>query len=224
MKVQLIMLPQPVLVSDETKQTSDKVWNPYVQQVLTASEVFMPHGYKVIAGIPQLPSIDFSALSEDECKSIGWVDVEKVANLWYESLFNDFDRVQGKHKIIDLKRIDSIAKFKQGYKAAQPFSDKKYSLEDVKNAIQLAREIKDGKEVLELEGMLGLTEVCTHNCEALPEAEIIKRISQPRVFNVEVEKEQASLGEVFNGRNTHTMWADPKPKITNNSIKILKLL
>lgn len=219
MKVQLIMLPQPVLVSDETKQTSDKVWNPYVQQVLTASEVFMPHGYKVIAGIPQLPSIDFSALSEDECKRIGWVNVEMLRaialvdkNYDYKDEFN----VAGAGGY--------CSGYMDGFQAAQSLSDKKYSLEDVKNAIQLAREIKDGKEVLELEGMLGLTEVCTHNCEALPEAEIIKRISQPRVFNVEVEKEQASLGEVFNGRNTHTMWADPKPKITNNSIKILKLL
>ena len=38
---------------------------------------------EVIAGIPELPSIDFSLLSEEDCKTIGFVDIEKLATRKY---------------------------------------------------------------------------------------------------------------------------------------------
>lgn len=43
---------------------------------------------KIVAGIPDLPSIDFSSLSEEDCKKIGWVDVEKLALKYVISIYS----------------------------------------------------------------------------------------------------------------------------------------
>ena len=64
MNYKLIMLPNPILVSDEEKQIFDRVWNSYVEKILRVSEVFMPHGNKIIAGIEGLPKLDLSAIAE----------------------------------------------------------------------------------------------------------------------------------------------------------------
>lgn len=81
-KYQLVKLQDKyILVSDEEKQIFDKVWNSHVGKVLTVSDVFMPHGDKIIAGLDNQPSIDFSLLSEVDCKTINFIDVEKLALL-----------------------------------------------------------------------------------------------------------------------------------------------
>lgn len=62
---------------------------------------------KIIAGIKDLPSIDFSLLSEEDCKKIGWVDVEKLC----PCIGNDF-------------RFEWIS----GFKIAQFLNDKLFRM------------------------------------------------------------------------------------------------
>ena len=71
---------------------------------------------KIIAGIEFLPSIDFSLLSEEDCKTIGWVDIYQLA---FNECGNDSN---GK------------ANFIRGFKTAQSLNDKMFSLEDIDNA------------------------------------------------------------------------------------------
>ena len=181
----LIMLPNPIVVSDEEIKEGDWFlpisgigWKLNVPVQADGKGGYNNnHCKKIIAGIPELPSIDFSGLTEEECKRIGWVDVEKLANDWYESLFNDFERVEGKDKIIDLKRIDSITKFKKGFKTAESLNEKKFSEDDLKNALfamyllTIKMTDKSGTKLFEDTGY----------------EKIIQSLSQPKVFDVELE-------------------------------------
>ena len=65
-------------------------------------------------------------------------------------------------------------------------SAKQFTEEDMRKAIELAREIKDGKDVFELEGILGLTEICTHNMNVLSADKIIQSL-RPKPIAVELE-------------------------------------
>ena len=84
------MLPQPILVSDEKYNDGNFVLLPYSYDIVKCvnGTTFIEGSKKIIAGIPELPSIDFSGLSEEDCKKIGWVDVEKIANEYYGAYFD----------------------------------------------------------------------------------------------------------------------------------------
>ena len=87
-----------------------------------------------------------------------------------------------------------------GFKAAQKLNEKKFSLEDIKKAF---------KE--------GLSYTTTKHYHDYSEDLFINSLSQPKVFDIEVEMEQYT-------QNYHKdIWYD-RPKITNNSIKIIKVL
>lgn len=195
MKIQLVNYVEPILIGDEL--TSDQAQTiPHYQS--NDKKLF-----KIIAGIHGLPSIDFSALSEEDCKKIGWVDVEKLAM---------------KECVCGTGDCSHVKSYIRGFKAAQALNEKKFSGEDVRKAIEMAREIIDGKEVFELEGILGLTEVCTHNCSVHSVDKIIQSLSQPKVFDVEVEMEAYKVNGMSDEASS---W---RPKITNNSIKVTKVL
>ncbi len=191
MKLQLIMLPNPIVVSDE-KVTGVTAYNSESKQI----EVFCSHpkydewGLKIIAGIQQLPSIDFSALSEEDCKKIGWVDVEKLARSYAKiHPTKDIDEEE-RYFNSNCKYYDA---FKEGFKAAQSLNEKKFSEEDLIKAY-LSNSPTDEKGV----------------------KSFIQSLSQPKVFDVEVEMKL--LPQAY-GHGEYS-----QPKITNNSIKILKIL
>lgn len=217
MKLQLIMLPQPILVSDEeiknginafychpshnfpdggmiTKIENIKYsdYKPYEVKHIEGWGV--KEGYKkIIAGIPELPSINFSALSEEDCKKIGWVDVEKLAE--------DFG---GNGKFLTDKKYG----FREGFKAAQSLNEKKFSEEDVLWVMNLAYANGVNNKGMGRDFMMG-------------------RLSQPKVFDVEVEMEELFLEEdSLNYTHEKNDISGSKwfPKITNNSIRVIKII
>lgn len=181
------MLPnQPILVSDEEYKKEDK-------------QVFVINGvvHRVIAGLPELPQIDFSALSPKEHATIGYIDVVNLA------IKNG----------CDIKDISGYS-FIKGFKTAQSFNEKKFTKEDLKKAIEMARE---------KEYSWGQP---TGNHEH-GEDDIIEFLSQPKVFDVEVEIEELFLEEdSLNYTHEKNDISGSKwfPKITDNKIKILKVL
>lgn len=196
------MLPQPILVSTnaieginpqvtyfDDKVDADGIYrgvefgtNKPIYNIILGINENRRVVKKIIAGIPELPSIDFSVLSEEDCKKIRWVDVEKLAR--------DFAGIKHNRPLDDEERYYNSLEcmkydlFKEGFKTAQSLNEKKFSEEDIRKAIEMAREIIDGKEVFEIEGILGLTEVCTHNCSVHSVDKIIQSLSQPKVFDV----------------------------------------
>lgn len=237
MKIQLIILPnQPILVSDEEFEegysgpivisTRDKElinkpdfvvstkMDALQGKILNLKDntwVWCDEGKKIIAGFPDLPKINFSALSEEDCKKIGWIDVRNLAHKAAHQKF--------KLTHIPLEEIDEyggeiltyIQNWVDGFKAAQ-LNEKKYSLEDIEKAWEYG--IDEGKwkkgDPLHLSF-----------------SEFIESLSQPKVFDVLIETEnplkETITSSVGSGGRDIIVSFD-KPKIINNSIKIIKVL
>lgn len=152
---------------------------------------------KIIAGIPELPSIDFSLLSEEDCKTIGWVDVEKLA----DSLVNKVLLEEGKYWNDQDAREPVYYGIIEGFKSAQSLNDKRFSLEDMAGLLKYEYN----------NPMTGDYKTVTKN--------YIQSLQQTS-WDVEVEMEEILPS---NG-NVHD-WNKPiQPKITNNSIRIVKIM
>ena len=193
MKAQLILLDTPIIVSDEEiknvkpylgKWHLEKgIINKFPDYLTDLSECKL-----IIAGLPNLPSIDFNGLEE----KFSIIDVEKLAETHALSHVG---------KKTDEFIFIKIA-FQYGFNAAQSLNDKKYSLEDMINAYRKGEQVRYSK--------IG---------EAVLEKEFIQSLSQPKVFDVEIEMKRERLytndGLDYEG--------DLKPKITNNQIKIINV-
>lgn len=151
---------------------------------------------KIIAGLKNQPSIDYNGLEE----KFGIVDWSKHWEIVNQQLYE-----QG--------GVNPHA-YRLGFKKAQSLNDKKFSLEDIKKAIQegsmmsklIINSSTNAKEVIDY-----------YNKQ---EEKIIQSLQQPKVFDIEVEVETCSLN--INDLDCHEIVE--RPKITNNSIKITKVL
>jgi len=215
MKYNLIMFPDhPILVSDEKVQVELNKW--YYEpdnniQIYKFTEETLPKNYflhQIVAGYCELPHMDFSSLTEEECKRIGWIDVE--------GLFMDKITSQYPKKHIHNAKLW----FKEGFQKSQKLNQKKFTEEDMKNAF--------------LKGMYHFS-TCMKKLPVDPKTvinsadEFLLFIQQSETFEVEIETETLWLNERFGG--TWQPFPDSKaaekryePKIINNSIKILKVL
>lgn len=215
MKYQLIMLPQPILVSDEEIKENDFYYSS--QGILQSKKSYFEDSrglktyhlthelwsfpcQKIIAGIPELPSIDFSGLTEEEYKRIGWIDVLELSQKTYPQSTSIL--ISDVIKIHNNKQNARAIAFVRGFKTAQSLNDKKFSLEDLKLAI--LRGYKLGKN--------GGSEIDRKQEEKYLES----YLSQPKVFNVEIL-------EITEESQLTGVWYT-NPKITNNSIKITEVL
>jgi hypothetical protein len=82
----------------------------------------------------------------------------------------------------------------EGYNTAT----KRYSEEDLRKAINMARGIKEGKETFTAEDISGSTEVCTYGWKfEFDEDEIIQFLKQPKWFVAELEYYYHSSKELY---------------------------
>ena len=151
---------------------------------------------KIIAGIEPLPTLTYS----DEVKQIlrdkyGWVD---WINEW-ESLNNKLQNVGG---------VNPYA-FEKGFKAHQSITNKMFSLEDMKIAF-----ISGGS--LTMQNYFGKNNLLEDEFK-----NTIQSLQQPIQLNVEIETEPYTVGEMS---KLPLGTINQKPKITNNSILITKIL
>ena len=191
MNYQLIMLPNPILVSDEEIQEQCYVNRTGTDINFLALYVeeypeYFKNCKRIIATIypfPNIPSIDFSNLSTEDCKKIGWVDIINLA-------------IKNGCSIQDISGYSFI----KGFKAAQSLNEKRFSEEDLRKAFEAGWECKknNGYKI--------------NDSYKKDYNSFINLLSQPKIFSVEIETDRVPNG-----------W-DIFPKITNNSIKILKVL
>lgn len=158
---------------------------------------------KIIAGIPELPSIDFSLLSEEDCKTIGWLDVEKLAKIKAADWLVNCG-------IIDIECSSAIKGFIDGFKIAQALNDKMLSLDFLKWIDEEEVPREDGQWIKYFNGrdIYLTTQELYKYWQAL----------QQKSWDVAIETELN-----LNGKNGLDR-ARFIPKITNNAIKILKVL
>lgn len=206
-----------ILVSDETiencyvydfEENVCYFWNKPTNEINTN---FLKSCKKIIAGIPELPSIDFSLLSEEDCKEIGWVDVEKLADEFYK-------KYQSKPYAMEK------GAWRKGFKTAQSFNDKMFSLEELIKFSEYCR------NTARREGTYG--NGFTNNWELCSEQKLVStedlfkmyQSLQQIVWDVEVEidnrKQVSSENKGFLVDNPNLY----KPLITNNKIKVNKIL
>lgn len=133
----------PLIVSDEDIKARDNVLLPnFSIQKMTDSDMIdyldsqSLATKKIIAGLPNQPTIDHSDLSDEDCKVIGWVDVDKLAEeLAYKR--------RNIHAYTEEYCAGVIDGYEEAFKTAQSLNDKKWSDEDVINAAKYGYEFRD---------------------------------------------------------------------------------
>lgn len=223
------MLDTPIIVSDEKYAGFDDYiyHNGIIERVtyrdcVTEMYSIYPNGRtpmcqhrdsklwdKIIAGLPELPQIDFSALSEEDCNRIGFIDVEKLA---VKESIKDKAEALIYNQLSESPKEDNdfcaeISKdfWVSGFQAAQKLNEKKFSLKELEWAFMRGALINQR----------------THNGETLSFSEErnkdIQSLHQPKIFDIEVEMDFVHTDHVLGGFEYF-------PKITNNRVKITKIL
>ena len=220
MKTKLIKLQDKfILVSDEEIKEGDKILSPNyeiqtcigfktgigsdliswikVKETTTLQQIL--NSDKIISENP-----DFSLLSEEDCETIGWVNVEKLVSEHLEK--NHIEASENRVKVVS-----------ELFKTAQSLNDKMFSLEQLMDAIRFGRELHH------------------KNGEHLTEKEFIQSLQQTS-WDVEVEMEEdtTNLCDCYYTKFCKSTQLENgikcrdekhfRPKITNNSIKVIKIL
>lgn len=272
METKLIMLPNPIVVSDEEIKEGDfmylKEYHPqgqirkchYITDEQLMIDAYEDIGwgfcrrnevYKIIAGIESLPKLDLSLIAE----RIGWVDVEKLAiesiKKGWGQLFmrDDKDNPYGKfigERPYPTKFWHDIDIWVEAYKAAQSLNEKKYSEEDLFNLLKvvhdkrldsLSSKIVDNGKVIDFNFWNSYSKKQVYASKLIKE--FIQSLSKPKEYLVEVEMEVNQCDGCISGHHiidgihkapypSGSMVCKKhlydRPKITNNTIKVTKVL
>jgi hypothetical protein len=134
---------------------------------------------------------DFSSLSPEDQKEIGWFDVEKLA-IEYEKNHYDGDLGRGPIKIY----CDAFQK------AQELLSDKRFTLEDIRKALELKNPFASYVD---------------------SDEHIIQSLSQPKSWEVEVEIETV-YEDKLEGIEFIPRPVSKQPKLTNGKVKVLRII
>lgn len=179
MNAKLIMLPNPIVVSSErikvgdSYHTSDYRIVKWLQDLEDASEgMSFERPKPIIAGIEGLPTVNLSLVADE----IGWVDVISLVNKEYNKHPNN-DYLYGDSEDLQMAYKAGVL---DGVKAHQSLNEKKFSEEELKDALFYALNKK------------------SHNCCITDTRdsvvrEAIKYLSQPKVYNVSIIQENNSI-------------------------------
>lgn len=216
MKTQLIKMPeQSIIVSDEWIGEGDQCYVIKSHKDLVKGDIFQFNGSyavnndcikKIIAGLSNLPIIDYNGLEE----KYGLINIDFLVG---EATKKQMIRLLGNESKEDV--LDDIQKrqyyFRKGFKTAQ--SLKQFNLDDIKKAVKtgivIAKHFQDQKAIdIEIDKYLDFK-------------------SKPIIFDIEIEVESNFIikdnPDYFNYDNGEKLNPNiGKPKITNNSIKIIK--
>lgn len=165
MKIDLIMLENPIILSDEDIKIGDTVWEDVP---MTFDEIFVVDEINSITGIGRnKEGIPFVV---DSCRKI----IAQSHQINWNGLEEMFGYVYVEKLIKSEYPVDEIS-FKRGFKKAQELNDKKFSLEDM-IGFSVWRGTTTSKEFYE----------CNNVSEQVA---LYISLSQPKSFSIEVEME-----------------------------------
>ena len=196
MKLQLIMTEPPVLVSDEEIKEGDMKYYSInnATYIHNKDMALTKDHFKVIAGLPDLPSIEFS---DEAAKTLqercGWVDVEKVIKDYVQELIEC-------NSVKEYERTHISAICHTMYFKLQSINQNRFSEEDVRKAIAMGQ-----SEEWDEGGYLG---------HSYKPDEILQHLKRPKCFEVEVEM----TAEIQEDDKVHGYINKE-----NNSIKVTKI-
>lgn len=188
MKHYYITTEQPIVCNDEEVNVNDWITdNQRIAQVnvLTINDPNRHLHKKIIAGLPNQPTIDYSALSDEDCKVIGWVDANSYCNKVLENgIF--IDGIKQEYNAQQLSQIHSLMYF--AFKTAQSLNDKKWSDEDVINLINNISFVKTTSKKLnsnDYQPFITDEDGCVWTINKKYLLSILKKTNQPKVFEIE---------------------------------------
>lgn len=219
-----------ILTSDEVIKEGELGFSINDATYTHHNHLGVDYGKKIIASTfhPKLHKIDFSDLSEENCKKIGWFDVEDMARRWctmQTTRSTDYWR-------------SMVSVYIEGFqKALELLSEKRFTEEDMVSIFHMGHQV----------GMNTLLSIQQGKVEPDVEKirnETIQSLSQPKSWEVEVEMELIdvdyawSLYQDDTTRQFHFHHYDSglktfkkafihlykQPKVTSNKIKIIKVL
>lgn len=193
-----------IIVSDELPYPNDIVLSTVTNTLVTFTNprFFSENTYfKVIA---QQNQIDFSSLSEEEQKKIGWF-----------SLIPTKYCIPNKHYISeDDKKCYDVGYVDGFLKAQELLSDKKFTLENIRKMLEIG--FFYGRQ-FEWDIQNGNKRIEEHNKIF---NEFIHSISKPKSWKVELEMEEYVQEET----GTELKWVGLRPKFIDGKVKIIKIL
>ena len=86
------MLSSPILINDQNDEYKEYDWNNLNYSDFDGNSSVIVSGF----GLPQLPRLDLSKLTTDECISIGWIDngwIEETSNLLNDEIIKKVSRL-----------------------------------------------------------------------------------------------------------------------------------
>ena len=240
MRLQLIMLETPIIVSDETPEVEDIVFlgnsYNYISKVInmiggSLRDVVlekMPEQRKngtldyremskIIAGISKLPSIDFSSLSAEDCSKIGLVGLADVESFIDEFEFASIFKELPKGKSVESNPRDTVSKNSLRKEAFKYYS---IGVRETLKKVQQLNEKKFSLEDIRKAFREGLSYTTHKHYHDFSEDLYVQSLQQPKIFDIEVEMEEAEEYDIVYGHKDKF----PRPLITNSQIKITKIL
>lgn len=213
----LIMLPNnPIIISNEKLSIKDECYHlegfTTIEDDLDKEIIYKNGGRKIVAGVKDLPQINFSKLTKQEKEKIGWVDV--ISELG--KIFKEYSKISlEKKEPFWTGKCAGIAEALQVVKAHQFITNKMFSYDDLIKAMEWG---------------MNLGEHSTFYTDKNVN-DLLDSLQQPIQLNVEVEMEKINL---INEKWVSSFEASffphlveetiNQPKITNNSILITKIL
>lgn len=213
MNYKLIMLPNPILVSDEEIVCGDMLLSKNYSVFRSEYQSRLPEYNndsqvrKIIAGIEGLPKLDLSAIAE----RIGWIDVEKVKFDYFESVTFGWD-VESLERYSYEVQQDAEA-YVKGFKAAQSLNEKKFDEKDLYGLLKL---IGQKGYYVECDGT-----VYANAFDGGDVVDVVKEysesLSKPKEYQVE-------LNVLYQSGSGYGEIPSNQPLILNNTIKVTKIL
>jgi len=117
---------------------------------------------KIIAGLPNQPTIDYSALSDEDCKVIGLINERYFTEIFYDLCKSSYPTMDNWAESIEYEK----------FKTSQSLNDKKWSDNDVKCAMYAIYDETLRKIHQDI------------NCDKFIDNHI-QLLSQPKVFEIE---------------------------------------
>lgn len=168
---------------------------------------------------------DFSLLSEEDCKTIGFSNFDAYTFIkdefgFTDELLQNWEKSLSSNKLADFGNILNLVE--NSFKTAQSLNDKMFSLDDMKQCFLYAREFNSIDGIVYINVVLNFTNNNSDLQAVHVNFEDYIQSLQKTEWEVEVEMECSEIRQCECIDNSHCLKV--QPKITNNSIKVIKIL
>jgi len=206
-------LPESFIVTSDKKIKVGDLYIVNLQHITGPYDGHFTLGIDCKKVIAQQDQIDFSALTEEEQKEIGWVDIDSFIK--EQMGVPSYLPVSSMGPMME-SQFTSLKNIFQ--KAQELLSDRRFTLEDIENAVEEGFDIHFEAHPLK-------TYEERREFRRNRVSKYIQSLSQLKSWEIEVEVEYQDMMGMWVSKPTILEHLDrpSRPKFTNGKIKILKI-